>query len=284
MKRFVFRTIALLGILFFLVPPAEARSLKKDLKISLRERRVMDLSPEGLTLAFILEVANASSEPCWLTGYDYRVIAETSEYFRLNKTLDPPLGVAPSGRTLIALPVKFTYLYVGRTVSGLLEREKFGCTLVGGLVFSSQIGRRGERLNVALTGDIPVFRGFRIAAGPLEIRALSVGGADLSFRAEFRNESAFGLEVESIRYRLDLAGVRVAEGIARSGPVAPAGSAVLALPLLLEFFEMGADLFPILRNSEADFRLSGELLFRTAWGTHAVPFEEKGRVPIRRPG
>jgi len=283
MMKLVFRKTALLGVLCLLVATAEGRSLKRDLKISLREKRVQELSREGLTLGFILEVANASSQPCRLTGYDYRVIAETSEYFRLNRTLDAPLDIAPSGRTLIALPVKFTYAYVRRIVPELDSREKFGCTLVGGLVFSSESGKRGERLNVALTGDVPVFRGFRASPGPLEIRALSVGGADLTFRAEFRNESAFGLEVESILYRLDLAGERVAEGVARSGRVAPAGAAVLALPLLLEFFEMGKNLYPLFRMPEADFKLSGELTILTAWGRHAVPFEEEGRVSIRRP-
>lgn len=276
------RTLVLLGALSLLVPGVGARSLKREIKVTLREKRVQDMSPEGLTIGFILEVANASSEPCLLAGYDYRVMVEKSEYFRLEKTLDSPLDIAPSGRTLIALPVKFTYDFVRPLVPGLSDLEKFDCTLVGGLVFSAERGRRGERLNLALTADVPVYKGFRATAAPLEIRALSVGGADLCFRAEFLNQSSFPLDVESIRYRLDLGGVKVAEGTAAGARLGPAASASLVLPLLMEFFEMGADLYPLLRRQEVEFKLTGELRLVTGWGSQLIPFLEAGRISVRR--
>ncbi len=281
MKNRFSRLSLFLAVSALLIPSVEARSLKKDLAVSLREKQVQNMSPEGLTLSFILEVANASAEPCLLTGYDYRVIVENAEFFRLNRALEDPLEIAPSGRTLIALPVKFTYEYVRQLLPGLDDREKVGCTLVGGLVFAEK-GRRGERLNVAMTGDFPVFKGFRAAVPALEVRALSVGGADLTFRAEFQNLSAFVLEVESIRYRLDLGSTRVAEGNAGGGRLEPGGRAALSLPLLLEFFELGTDLHPLLRRSEADYKLTGELRILTAWGSHAVPFDLAGHVSVLR--
>jgi LEA14-like dessication related protein len=127
-----------------------------------------------------------------------------------------------------------------------------------------------------------VFKGFRTTVAPLEIRALSVGGADLSFKAEFRNESSFPLEIESVRYRLDLGGVRVADGTAAGGRLGPAASVSLDLPLLLEFFEMGADLYPLLKRQEAEFKLAGELHLVAGWGSQSVPFLETGRVAVRR--
>lgn len=281
MNNVLLRIIAPVGVLILLLPAAEGRSLKKDLKITLREKRVLHLSPEGLTLNFLLEVANASAEPCRLTRYDYRVMVENAEFFRLDRTLDAPVNIAPSGRTLIALPVKFTYAYIQPLVPGFTERIKIDCTLLGGLVFSEP-GKRGERLSLALTGDFPVFKGIGMAALPLEIRALSVGGADLSFRAEFRSLSALNLIFDSVRYRLELGGVRVAESGAEGVRFDPQEPAVLAVPLLLEFFEMGAGLFPALSRAGADFKLSGAVRVLSAWGSHDLPFEELGRVPVRR--
>ena len=281
MKRTCVQVLTGLAALSLLIPAAQGRSLKKDLKISLQEKRVQGMSAEGLTLGFVLEVANSSPDPCRLAGYDYRVLVENAEFFRLDRTLEAPLDIAPSGRTLVSLPVKLTYAYLFDTNPGLINKEKLDCTLVGGLIFAEE-GKKGERLNVAMTAHFPVFKGFRTLIRPLEVRGLSVGGSDLTFRAEFQNLSAFGLEVESIHYRLELAAKMVAQGRAGGGRLEASGSTALTLPLLLEFFELGVDLFPLLQKSEADCRLSGELCILTPWGRHSVPFDQTLATAVRR--
>ncbi len=46
--------------------------VKQDIKISLEEKQIQDLSPEGLTMVFYVNLTNASSRTYGLSGYHYR--------------------------------------------------------------------------------------------------------------------------------------------------------------------------------------------------------------------
>jgi len=112
------------AVLLAVFSPAGARSAARDLKIEVLEKRVQDLSPQGLTLSFILQVANASAEPWFLDSYDYRVLVANREFFRLQRRLEAPLTLGPSGRTLISLPVKITYDYLFQPSPAMRERDR----------------------------------------------------------------------------------------------------------------------------------------------------------------
>jgi LEA14-like dessication related protein len=261
----------------------DARSAKRDLKIEVQEKRIQNLSPQSVTLSFVLQVANSSSEPWFLTSYDYRILVANAEFFRLQRTLDTALTVRPAGQTLISLPVKITYDYLFQSFPAGRERDKLECTLVGGLFFAERAGERGTRINVAMTGDFPVYKGLRAVILPLEIRALSVGGADLIYRAEIRNLNAFPLQVRGLSYRLEVGGKQVAGGkAAGDGRLNPQTSWPFELPLLLEFFEVGPELYPLLQKPEVECRFVGEVLISIPWGEFSVPFDQAERVPVRK--
>ena len=262
---------------------ADARSAKRDLKITVQEKRVQNLSPQGLTLSFVLRVANSSSEPWLLASYDYRVLVANTEFFRLQRTLDAPLTVTPSGQTLISLPVKFTYDYLFQSFPAGRERDKLECTLVGGMFFAEKAEEKGERVNVAMTGDFPVYKGLQTIILPLEVRALSVGGADLTFRAEIRNLNAFPVQIRGFSYRLEVGGLQVAGAkTASDSGLNPQAAWPFELPLLVEFFEIGPGLYPLLQKPEVECRFLGEVLISCPWGEFSIPFDQTERVPARK--
>jgi LEA14-like dessication related protein len=275
--------ILFLSFILAVLGAADGRSAKRDLKITVQEKRVHNLSRQSLTLSFILQVANSSSEPWLLASYDYRVLVANAEFFRLQRTLDAPLIIAPSGQTLISLPVKFTYDYLFQSFPAGRERDKLECTLVGGIFFAGKAGERGERVNVAMAGDFPVFKGLQTIILPLEIRALSVGGVDLTCRAEIRNLNAFPLQVRGLSYRLEVGGKQVAGGkTAGDGNLNPQTAWPFELPLLLEFFEIGPELYSLLQKPEVECRFSGEVLISIPWGEFSIPFDQTERVPARK--
>jgi LEA14-like dessication related protein len=279
------RPLLFLALLPALVGAAGARSAARDVRISVVEKRVQDLSPQGLTLSFILQISNASSQPWLLASYDYRVLVANAEFFRLRRELETPLALAPSGKTFISLPVKITYDYLFQPSPAMRERDRLECTLVGGMFFAEKAGDRGERLNLAMTGDFPVYRGLQTRLLPLEVRALSVGGVDLTFRAEIRNLNAFPLQVRRLSYQLQVGGKEIARGnTAGEKDLVPLAALPFELPLLLEFFEVGPELYPLLRAAAVECRFSGQVLISIPWGEFLIPFDQNEKIPVKKAG
>lgn len=263
--------------------PAFARSAKKDLTVTFSEKRVQDLSSAGLTINFIFKVANAASSTWYLSGYDYRVVIENTEYFSLRSPLAQPLSIPASSSTLIALPVKITKTNLFQAVPGAEGKNKLSCYLVGGMSFAEEPGEEGDRLSVACSGDFPVYRDLAFGFRPLEVKELTIGGGDLKCVVDLANDNGFPLTVVSLHYALDLGGTRVSEGdlLGLDGLEAK-GRKELSVPLLLDFFELGNALYGQLQKPTVPGRISGTVVFDTEWGRFSLPFDASGDVPLSR--
>ena len=88
--------------------------------------------------------------------------------------------------------------------------------------------------------NFPVYRGLDVRLLPIETKDLTVGGADLVFKAALINPNGFSFKVEKLTYKMDLAGETVSRGAPGEGSDATArGEKIFEIPLLLDFFEIG---------------------------------------------
>jgi len=255
---------------------------KKKIEVSLLENRVQNLTSSGLVLNFYVRISNLTSSRYFLTKYDYRAVVERAEYLLIETVLDEPIAVEPQGKTLISLPIKITYELLFQAVAGIENSPRLGCQVAGLMVFADE-KKRQEKVPFALAAEFPVFRDPEIAFFPIRLKDLTLGGADLVLGFTIRNGNAFELGVERLFYRLELAGRAVAEATIREPNSWPAGSEKeYTLPLLLDFFEMGGDLYPLLQQPAVEGRISGEIEADTVWGRVKIPIEKKEMIPVGR--
>lgn len=281
MKRRTAALIALAAALVSLAGPVLARSAKKDLTVAFLEKRVQDLSASGLLLSFVFKVTNASTTTWYATGYDYRVMIENAEYFAVRNSLPEPIAVAPSSSTLIALPVKVTNANLLKAIPAAAGKDRLACYLVGGMNFAENPRAEGDRLPVACSGDFPLFRDLDLVFQPLEVKGLTIGGGDLTFRTSLTNRNGFALRVLSLRYVLELGGVKVSEGDIRTlGALEANAVKEISLPLLLDFFEIGNSLYGLLQKPSVAGRFSGTAEIETDWGRFTVPVERTADIPV----
>lgn len=258
-------------------------SLEDDLKLSLEVRQVEDLTPEGLNYVFYINIDNVSSKTYRLSGYSYRFLVEGMEYLRLQRPLDGSLGVSPSGKTMIALPVKITYALLFQEIGEeLSERMKVKCAVMGELAFAERRRERG-RLPFAFSGEFPIFKAPQFSSLALKAAAVTIGGADLSFEAKVKNPNMFDLQIDRLNYTLYFGGHKVDEGTTGSGKnIGAKVEEAFVFPLLLDFFEMGRDLYAILTQSTVNCRISGTLEIRIPWTRLVFPFDTTESVPVLR--
>ncbi len=255
-------------------------SIKDDVLIAMKERVVRDLGPRGLTLAFHIGMTNQTSAPRSLVRYRYRVTVNQREFLNMSVNVPEPIPVSPGVETLIALPVRITYELLFAAVGPIEERA--ACDVVGDFYFLTERNRE-QRFPFAFSGEFPIFKDPEIEIPPLVVGDLTVGGADVVFRAVFRNLNRYELLVDRIDFRLELGGREVLSGSVPGDKSLPAKwEKEFALPFLIDFFEAGEAVRDVFRHEEIACRFSGEIEIRSAWGRLLIPFDVRRTLRLDR--
>jgi LEA14-like dessication related protein len=253
---------------------------KKDLAISLKEKRIRDLSSSGLTLAFHVGIRNSSAAACFLARYNYRVAINQKEYLRLPVVLDEPIRVGAGEEVLIAFPLKVTYTLLFEVIGPV--GEKAVCDMVGDLVFVD--GRKKEeKIAFAFSGEFPIFQDPVVEFLPLRINDLTVGGGDVIFNVKFGNPNNYELVVDTITYDLRFGETAVLKGEVPGDKSVPArGDKTLSLPFLMDFFEIGKEVYDLLQKPPVPCRFSGEIAVNSVWGRLVIAFDKAGPMEVAK--
>ena len=260
-----------------------AGPLDDDLSISLEVKQVENLTKTSLNYVFYLNIKNISSKSYYLTRYRYRFVVNEKEYLQINTAPSAGLELRPSETTMVAIPVKITYENLFRAIEGVSEMDSVPCYLIGELFFSDDRKERGS-LPIAFNGEFPIFKDPGVEIVSLHANAVSIGGADLDFHVKFKNSNGFSLRVLDITYSLKLGGFLVVAGqIEGDKDIDKNGEKVFMIHLLLNFFDVGKQLYPILQKSEVEAVFSGEIVFLTQWGRMQIPFSINKKLPLKYP-
>jgi LEA14-like dessication related protein len=253
---------------------------KEDIEITVREKKVENLSTEGLSLVFYLNVANGSNSAQWLAKYDFRLIVEQTEYFKLETALDAPIKVESKRSIVVSLPVKITYNLLRRAVPGVPGKDKLACFMAGGMTFHDE-RRREKRVQIAFAGEFPIFRGMAVEFRPIEAKALTIGGADLNFRVVLKNPNGFDFKLDKLSYKLEFGETTVSQGVLGQGTsIAQRGEQLFSIALLLDFFEIGKDVYDMLEQPPVPVVFSGEVIVEGVWGNFTIPFHTTEKVGV----
>jgi LEA14-like dessication related protein len=153
---------------------------------------------------------------------------------------------------------------------------------VGWARFSDGRRERG-RLALAFTGDFPIFWKPELEFVQMRVNSLTIGGADLNFEVKFKNKNRFDLMVDRVSYNLSLAGYKIDQGnIAGDKSIDKQGEKIFSLPVLLNFYEVGKEVFDVLDKSSTQCLFSGVVEVQTVWGRLTIPFDEEGLLSITR--
>jgi LEA14-like dessication related protein len=255
---------------------------KLGVEITVLEKQIADPTPEGLSLVFVLNVKNLLTVAQRLSGYDYRAVIDGLEYLNMQTALETPIRIEGREEARIALPIKITYDYLYAAVPALKGRDQAACFVSGGMSFQDDRSK-GKRVPVSFSGEFPIFRGVEINILPVEVRDLTVGGADLVFKAAVGNPNGFPFTIARLSFKIELVGIPVKEGVTGRGVAVDAhGEKAVAVPLLLDFFELGRPLYDGLSQPPVAVRLAGEVEMSSVWGTFKVAFDRSAKVAVAK--
>lgn len=271
-----------LALICILSGSAVSRSLKDDIQISLKETRIKDFSVAGLSYVFYVNIANSSSSAYYLSGYDYRFLVNQKQYFRLQRSLDKRIQIEPRKSKLLSFPIKITFVHLFRLVEGIEGEENLEGNWTGTMSFSDARKDRG-RLLFDFSGEFPVVKKMEVKFLSLQLDDLTIGGADTRFEVSVVNPNVFDVLIERINYKFYLRNNLISEEtVSGEKTIVSHGEQSFSFPVLINFFEVGKEVYTMLQMSSSLCRFTGEIEVKTEWGRVKIPFEQTGRVPIAR--
>ncbi len=264
------KTVILFAALWCLILVLHA---KQDIRISLEEKQIQDLSRSGLKIVFYVNLINSSSENYYLTGYGFRFITGHKEYLRMQVPVDQDLKIEAMNSTMIALPVKITYDLLFDAAEELKDSEMVPCYLKGEFEFFSE-RRRRKIVPFDFRGEFPIFSPPEVKIEAIKINDLTIGGADFDLQVKFINQNCFELMVSRIHYSLRIGGYLISKGtIPGDKSIEKQGEKQFSLNALVNFYEVGKDIYGFFQQNSVSCRFSGEIKLNTIWGVINLPFD-----------
>jgi LEA14-like dessication related protein len=277
MKKTIWLAVICLSLIF----PALNANPQKNIKLTLAEKQVQDLSPSGLKLVFYVNLSNSSSDTYYLSGYSYQFLVGQDEYVHLSVPLDPGLQVPAVQDTMIAIPVKITYELLFRAVPEFSGKDMIQCFIRGDLGFSDERRERG-RIPFSFSGEFPIFKEPQVRLDALNINTLTIGGADLDFEVTFSNPNNFELMVDEITYSVKIGGHAIHQSRIQGDKNIPKrDEKKFFLPTLVNFYDVGKDVYALLQQDNAACSFRGEMKLRTIWGRISLPYDFSDNAPIQ---
>jgi LEA14-like dessication related protein len=248
-------------------------------KVTLKTVDVKTVDFQGATLAANVQVENRIPVGITVGKVTWNVAIEGNRL--LDGVLTTPTVVPPNGTVPVILPftLKFEDLY--RLSQKYKDQDTAPYRLEGTMDIDTPVGPIG--VPFSHTGTVPVLKVPEIDLAKVDVRGLSLGGADVRFGFHVRNPNAMELELTALDYTLMLAGASVAEGHLPAALALPAkGSGSFDADVKVSFTQARQAAQSLATKNTADYSIAGSLSAKTPWGAVNTPYTKSGTVKIQR--
>ncbi len=277
-KRARWLWLALMAILPLLIISVKlsVSAAARNLVINLQDKKISELSPEGLTLSFYPAIKNNSDRTYVLASYSYRVLINSQNFFEQRVSPDEEVTIPARQAIGLHFPVKISYQYLTPV---LPEGQKQASCLVTGEMYFRNEKNKIEKVPFSFSMEFPVFEFPEITILPLAVKDLTLGGAEFTFSFQLKNPNPYDLLIKDLHLELRLGNRPIYQGsLPGDKALEPGGFKTFQIPLMLDFFEMGRELRDNLENELVPFVLKADIGADSAWGWLAFSLEKSDSV------
>lgn len=255
----VMRKYLLLFGLFFFVSSCAALRDFADVRapsVDFSNMSIQSISFDGVTLLFDFDVTNPNQFGVTADEYSYEFFINENSF--LSGTQRENLRISRESTSLVQVPVSLNFSEVFNTFSSLVRRDSLSYELSTIVQFDVP-GLGLRQVPISAAGELPVPRMPRIEFGGLNVRNMSLSGAELDIGFRVTNPNSFGLSMRNAAYVLNVNGrewlnTRLGDTVRLDA----SESDMIIIPIRLNASQMGSVLIDMMRGTtEFDYNLSG---------------------------
>ena len=279
-KRFHSKLIVcLFCVVILLVACSGLKELAETAKVERPEVEIVGSKLTGLSFRdidfmFDVRIQNPNSLGVKLSGFDYDFLINENSF--INGDQEEGMEIKAQGEHTVHLPVSFEFSSLYQAFQSLRQNDNSTYELKCG--FSFELPILGPvRIPVSTKGDVPLIKFPKVNLDGLKLKHLGFSGADLELAVRFDNPNAFSMILERFNYQLNINGQSWASGdVEQRTEVADKGEGVLAIPISLDFAQIGRSVYGMLTGDQSfDYQLQGDLDLSSSF-----PLLEKATLPF----
>jgi len=255
----------------------------KDPDVSVAGVNITNLSADGLTLQFDLDVNNPNAIPLNLAGFDYALMLDGKQLMAGEQR--DKINIKANGNSQVKVPISLKFSDLSKLISGGMDKDNLNYELkTAALVNLPVIGVK--KFPATKKGTFPVPKVPDISLTGIDVKKIGLTGAKVVIGANIDNPNAFGIDINKLVYNLSINGKQWAKSdIGKTVSLDKKGSNNLSIPLELNFIEMGGSIYQMLMQGKGlDYDLTGDMKFGAGHPllkSVEAPFSKKGVVGTR---
>lgn len=241
---------------------------------------VQSFNFNAVNLLFDFEVNNPNQVGVDAEEYSYEFFINDNSFISGRQVEN--LRISRGSSSFVQIPVSLNFSEIYNMFTSFAGRDSFSYRIASEVQFDIPgLGRR--TVPVSAAGQLPIPRLPGIEFGGIDVKNISMSGADLELGIKVSNPNSFGLNLSNVDYLLNVNGrewldVRVGDNIR----IGASEESMVRIPIRLNAAQMGSVLVEMMRgSSELQYNLSGsadvsaELEEFDVSGT--LPFDLSGR-------
>lgn len=242
---------------------------------------VQSFTFNGVNLLFDFEVHNPNQVGVDAEEYSYEFFINDNSF--ISGRQEENLRIERRSSSFVQIPVSLNFSEIYDTVTDLAGRDSLSYRIDSEVLFD--IPGLGEKMvPVSAAGGLPIPKLPKIEFGEIEIKNLSLSGAELELGIRIFNPNSFGLSLSKLDYLLNVNGREWLDSqIVDSIRIGALEEQLVRIPIRLNAEQMGSVLLEMMRgsSSELQYNLSGsadvaaEIEEFDVSGT--LPFDVSGR-------
>lgn len=217
---------------------------------------VQSLSFDGVTLLFDFDVTNPNSVDVTADQYSYEFFINDNLFLEGQEPEE--VTVKKQGSSVVQVPVAFTFTELAETFRSVLRQDDLSYRLATEVMFDMPV-IGSQIVPVEASGTFPIPKIPRIEFGDLEVKNISLSGAEVEVVFDVSNPNDFAIRLSDAAYQLEVNGREWLDTtLGRDIEVAGSETQTINIPIRLSSSQMGSALLDILSgNQNFEYRLTG---------------------------
>ncbi|MCC5908575.1 MAG: LEA type 2 family protein [Balneolaceae bacterium] len=248
--------------------------------VNFSKMSIQNISFDGVTLLFDFDVNNPNRFGVSADQYSYEFFINDNSF--LSGTQQENIRISRESSSVVQVPVSLNFSDVFSTFTSLVRRDSLSYKIATEVQFDIPgLGR--QRVPVSTAGELPIPRMPRIEFSGLNVRNLSLSGADIDLGFRVSNPNSFGISLSNAAYVFRVNGrewldTRLGDRIRIGG----SQSDTVTIPVRLNASQMGSVLLDLIGGStQFDYNLSGSANISAELegfqDGETIPFDVSGR-------
>lgn len=252
------KLLPLLCLIFAISSCSTLRDLTDVQKptVSYSNVSVQSVSFDGVTLLFDFDVNNPNRMDVTADRYTYEFFINDNLF--LEGEQSEQVTIKQQASSVVQVPVAFNFSELAESFRSVLRQDDLSYRLATEVMFDMPV-MGSQRVPVEASGTFPIPKIPRITFGDLNVKSMSLTGADVEAQFDVSNPNDFAIQLSDAAYQLEVNGrewldTRLQEDLEVLG----AETRTITIPIRLSSSQMGSALLDMLSgNQNFDYRLTG---------------------------